>query len=664
MKLIKQVYHFLGGVFFALILIASVALFVIAGTFLESFSQSHLYAARFTYDSPIFALLLWGFFINILFAATRRWPFKVRHIPFLITHLGLLMILGGVLVKHYAGLQGTLLLVEGSGSHGVQEANTFALRVEKKGDTSPAYYPIGGLIRRDDGLVLRLAEFNAHSSEQFATWVKGSVAVLGGLNPMPLSSEISVGGRVRFDEDQVWDLYALRASNLEDTLEKLSAKNIKRPLLAIIETADGDVYLAGIGPYGDRWTKHFKKNVFDTLLAYDDGFGGYAITADLPFETLNMSSQKKENIVAKNLEKGLRHAVEAGTALVLPLEIFKRACIKVNADFPESLANFLIYWNKKNSWLYPQESLLPENLKKIFQELSWEGVPSHVPTGCSWMVTLFEKIGPALDSGRPPLDVLRDAQWPLLSILMTDEDPDILTLLSQQVFAAAEQQGSVTFTEEPTTPERQAALLSAQLRLYGIHFSTLADQSIDDTEGKSVTLETSVAAIHQPLPPGQKIEENIPRIVLHTSKGEVAKAVSLSYDRTGKGLKWPVLNGEYLLRFQPNVVDIPYHLRLRQARQINYANSSQAYSYESDLIITDRRSGAVVEKTISMNNVHETWDGYRFYLSSIAPPDASSVKQIQVVVNRDPAKYWLTYPGAIILSCGILLLFTRRKKHE
>src|SRR4051812_16691922 len=101
MKLVKSLYYFLGGVYFALILISSVALFVIAGTFIESLTQSHSYAALFTYENPLFSALLWGFFINILFSATRRWPFKWKHIPFLITHLGLLMILAGVLAKHY-----------------------------------------------------------------------------------------------------------------------------------------------------------------------------------------------------------------------------------------------------------------------------------------------------------------------------------------------------------------------------------------------------------------------------------------------------------------------------------------------------------------------------------------------------------------------------------
>ena len=95
MKDLLKFYHFLGSIKFAIILIASTALFVIAGTFLEAYTESHLFSASLTYQNPIFLALIWGFFLNILISALRRWPFQLKHIPFLITHLGLLMLLGG-----------------------------------------------------------------------------------------------------------------------------------------------------------------------------------------------------------------------------------------------------------------------------------------------------------------------------------------------------------------------------------------------------------------------------------------------------------------------------------------------------------------------------------------------------------------------------------------
>ena len=119
MKQIKAVYFFLGSLYFAIFLMVVAALVVAIGTAIESITGSHLLAAKWSYDHPLFLLLLCLFFVNILFSALQRWPFKKRHFPFLMTHLGLLMILGGTILKNQIGLQGYLQLLEGSSSHEV-----------------------------------------------------------------------------------------------------------------------------------------------------------------------------------------------------------------------------------------------------------------------------------------------------------------------------------------------------------------------------------------------------------------------------------------------------------------------------------------------------------------------------------------------------------------
>ena len=58
-----------------------------------------------------------------------------------------------------------------------------------------------------------------------------------------------------------------------------------------------------------------------------------------------------------------------------------------------------------------------------------------------------------------------------------------------------------------------------------------------------------------------------------------------------------------------------------------------------------------------MNHVYETDDGYRFYLAGIGKVDSYGVRSVQLVVNRDPAKMFLTYPGALLVAMGILFLF-------
>ena len=424
MNYFSRLYHFFGGLYFALGLIGASALFVVAGTFIESSTQSHRYAAAFTYGNPIFALLLWGFFINILFAATRRWPFQVRHIPFLITHLGLLMILGGVLIKLYFGVQGSMSLIEGSASHEIFETGSYAIHVEKRG-ASPIHYALkntlgGGfdsfIADTDDGLVLRLASFHPHSTEWLATWIKGDLADISGLQPMPVynadvaasDTHLPISGKVRFFQSSLpCSLYAIRSSQPAKIIDQLYKQNahlhlVERstgkllvsmpldqslqksmdlgkygmasfktelafsaitgfddphlqmqldqptgspllmkipldgsfallnmnlstpylgslpvavdiesiPLLALIEDDHRDVHLMAVDTQGQIWWRSFRSDNLDTLLAYDDGFGGYAVQAELPFnlETAIGPSREMQDFESESFRLGGEHS--------------------------------------------------------------------------------------------------------------------------------------------------------------------------------------------------------------------------------------------------------------------------------------------------------------------------------------------------------------------
>jgi hypothetical protein len=747
MKLIHKLYHFLGGIHFALILIASVALFVIFGTFIESSTQSHRYAAQLTYQNPLFAFLLWGFFINILFSATRRWPFKKKHVPFLITHLGLLMILSGVLAKHYFGLQGTMRITEGSSSDEVMLPHTYAVHVESKNSEKPARYPLGMITTQNEhSPSIRLTEFSPHCTEHLAGWVKGSFAFIGSHPPIPLhcaaqdEGTLPVGGQAKLHhpESYSWDLYALKTSNPAKALSKLYTQHariafndrikkqtirempleillkdtseldliktpnlkigqvtiplsggqallnlhdgpqlgslpiaidiIQKPFFAIIQDDANDVYLAASDPYGRIWSQ--KENQ-DVLIAYDDGYAGYTTRVEIPLKAYPNGRPEKEEALINQFTQRLKQALVEGTELAPPLQLL----LKNNGDLPEIATLFLSQWNDSGRWLYPENIPLPNPLKPLFAELDWSSTSPSIKQGCEWTVKLFDQLTPNLVHNRNLLTALEEHHWPLLEALKKEaagEETLAYTLLTHQIFAASELRSTQNESEN-TSPEHQAALLSAFLRAYGIHFSTLLpnpseqewdaivqDYLADEINPSHIVLETLVSPRQKVEPPTKKLEENKPKISLFLTKGKRKQNISLAYDPTGKGMKWPVLDGEFLVRFQPLFKEIPYQVRLRQARQINYANSSQPYSFESDLIVKDKRNHATTEKTISMNNVHETWDGYRFYLSSISPSDESAVKHVQIVVNYDPAKYLLTYPGAFILSCGILLLFIQR----
>lgn len=238
---LRNIYHFLGRIHFALILITAVALFVIAGTLIESITNSHRFAARFTYGSPVFSFLLWGFFVNILFSALQRWPFKRKHIPFLITHLGLLMILGGVIIKNYLGTQGSMGVLEGSSSQEIFIPDTYVIEIEKKGNSfkrqielTPAFF--GKIVGKFQDiqkyfpeLSIKLWDYAPHSSEKFETWIKGSKGYVAGVMPFDViegmdideESPLPIVSTTRIAPHPIpWNILAFRSENIEELAKR------------------------------------------------------------------------------------------------------------------------------------------------------------------------------------------------------------------------------------------------------------------------------------------------------------------------------------------------------------------------------------------------------------------------------------------------------------
>lgn len=513
MKIIKTAYHFLGSLTFAIILIISAALFVIAGTFIESATESHLQAARYTYSSPLFFLLLAGFFINILFSATRRWPFKVKHIPFLITHLGLLMIIGGTVIKNLYGVQGNMVLMEGTSSSSIFVPNSYAIQI---------------------------------SNNSFQT-------------------------NLLFDNE--------RKTLTSSPFEQLS------------------VELIGYTP-----------NVSERYYEQSD-----------------------EEIFSKTLK-------ELSTP---PIDFFRNV-----SEDDVALGQFFHEWEQTHCWLYPVSKPLSDSLASIFNQLDIETLPEKEKLSCKLTSLLMEHIEPKLWQGISLYNALEELHWPLVAEFKGNES---LPLLQAQLRSISEQMPHLSIDQKSETPEEKAHLLSAYFRNWNIHPEEILEAAP----------ESPLTVVHEPIPSLIKLEDNIPAVQLHFKDNDISESVTLAYNRYGNGLKWPVAN-RYFVRFQPLFLQIPFTVRLRDARQVNIPGTRQPYSFECDIQITDRKSKEALEKTISMNNVHETWNGYRFYLANISPSDESAPKHVQIIVNHDPARYTMTYPGALLVFIGVILLFWKK----
>lgn len=793
MKFLRQLYYFLGSIYLAITLIALTALFVIAGTLIESVTESHRYAAYFTYQNPVFIVLLWGFFINILISSLHRWPFRLRHIPFLITHLGLLMVLSGALIKSYFGVQGTMGIIEGSGSHEIFMADTYVIHVEKRERNNSLSAPTHSLINHFPlprnwlgqfhsqaissdlfpELELRLVEYTPHSQEQIETWIKDNQGYISGIKPFPIYAlddladlailPVSTEAHLHRNSSVPWCIIAGKSTKVEEIAHKVYLQeleiiisdtatqvqlfrgplkkaleqpiafdnyiakidlnfnytstlgfedpqlsvNVKsptsndiihvplqdpgslinnsiltpflgkapisidlrqKPTLLLLQNDQSDNFLFAFDPCGRVHAQSFRNNALRTYISYDQGYGGYAIQAKLPVSSDSNSRSDCEQAALIELKKQLKIYMEPSSTLSLPLELLRNAAIASGANFANTTVDFLSTWNNTHGWLYPENLSFPKDLNNVMKNIDWNNLSINKRNACGWLQALAGELEPSLKQNQDLLILLKQNDWPLLDQLKvlkqstghcTAEETDLmLTALAQQVFSISSILPDQEIAHNPSL-NMSPRLLSALFRAYGIHLNSVsASMSLPIQSSDTVTtLECPLTFKQKDLSPKVKLEENLPKITLQIKRGSETEFVTLSYDRFGQGLKHPIFHGEYLIRFQPLFEKIPYHIRLRHARQINYANSTQPYSYESDLLITDRERNLTMEKTLSMNRVHETWEGYRFYLANIAPANESAVKRVQIIVNHDPAKYWLTYPGAFVLSLGIILLF-------
>lgn len=349
----------------------------------------------------------------------------------------------------------------------------------------------------------------------------------------------------------------------------------------------------------------------EPLYAVDDGFGGYEVA--LPFDSNRLMATPEER-----RERQL-------------------AAIATSDDGPiggVALAQWLDLWDRSGKALYPLDQPLPDSLELAVLDFPWHLLPEPLQRGMGWCSRLLgdlscEAVIPHLEQHHWPIDGYETAAQVCAAILDVGE--------------------SLPPLPPPTSAAERLHRLSAYLLANEIDLAHLPEPPWPEP---TFQIATPLGRKIELLLPLKKSEENRP-VAIVTIDGE---RLLLPYEPLAAGLKWPTRNGERLVRFEPKQLRLPHRLRLRDARQINYPGTNQPYAYEADLAISGR------EVTLSMNHVYETEDGYRFYLSSLSPSDESAVQRIQLTVNRDPARWKLTYPGCMILTLGILLLYPKLRR--
>ncbi len=111
-RYVYRVFEFAASLELAVFLILTLAVVLAVGTVYES-KYGTAVASREVYRSIWMQILLWVFMINLAAVALSRLPWKRHHIGFLVTHLGIIILLLGSWVTQRAGVDGNLVLAPG-----------------------------------------------------------------------------------------------------------------------------------------------------------------------------------------------------------------------------------------------------------------------------------------------------------------------------------------------------------------------------------------------------------------------------------------------------------------------------------------------------------------------------------------------------------------------
>jgi len=168
---LRQTAKLLGSLKLAVALLSIVTAVLIAATFYESHTTTAAVTAH-VYRTWWFNALLGAIGVNLATAAVLRWPWKRHQVGFIVTHAGLILILGGCSASFHFGTEGLMGLRVGEPpSNTVQleeralivmspEVTRQTLRVDRRGNVHPHKVSLPG------GLQLTLDEFHANASSE------------------------------------------------------------------------------------------------------------------------------------------------------------------------------------------------------------------------------------------------------------------------------------------------------------------------------------------------------------------------------------------------------------------------------------------------------------------------------------------------------------------
>ncbi len=123
---VRTLVRTLSSLKIAVIVIASLAILIAVGTFVEARYNSEI-AQKLVYKTFWMYLVMGTLAVNLTAVMVSRWPWQKKHVPFILAHIGILVLLAGSLITYWWGLDGTLRIGIGEKNHFVTVPQTEVL---------------------------------------------------------------------------------------------------------------------------------------------------------------------------------------------------------------------------------------------------------------------------------------------------------------------------------------------------------------------------------------------------------------------------------------------------------------------------------------------------------------------------------------------------------
>lgn len=103
----NKILKFLASIKLAVPIIIALGVLTAAGTIVEAMYNAEI-AGKLVYKTTWMFLVMGALSVNLIAVMVDRWPWKARHVPFLLAHVGLLLLLAGSVMTMKWGLDGSM----------------------------------------------------------------------------------------------------------------------------------------------------------------------------------------------------------------------------------------------------------------------------------------------------------------------------------------------------------------------------------------------------------------------------------------------------------------------------------------------------------------------------------------------------------------------------